>query len=167
MPDLKFRFKVDYFGSLSKHIVKKQYVNGEMLAEAQRARARAWRSRIRDREGACGRALRDRGRVARGRGCVLHAPRRDRGGDGRARSRKLRRQPAPCRARGADDPGCEARHRPRGARGRVGEAGGGSRVRREGAGGRGGVEDGRARNAGTGERARNDALAGARRRRRA
>ena len=36
MPDLKFQFMVDYFGSLSRHIVKKQYVNGEMLAEALR-----------------------------------------------------------------------------------------------------------------------------------
>ena len=36
MPDSKVRFKFDYFESLSKHIVKKQYVTGEMLAEALR-----------------------------------------------------------------------------------------------------------------------------------
>ena len=33
MADSKFRFKVDYFGLLSKHIVEGQYVNGEKLAE--------------------------------------------------------------------------------------------------------------------------------------
>ena len=36
MPDSKVRFKFDYFESLSKHIVKEQYVTGEMLAEALR-----------------------------------------------------------------------------------------------------------------------------------
>ena len=36
MADSKFRFKVDYFGLLSKHIVEGQYVNGEKLAEALR-----------------------------------------------------------------------------------------------------------------------------------
>ena len=36
MPDSKVRFKFDYFESLSKHIVREQYVTGEMLAEALR-----------------------------------------------------------------------------------------------------------------------------------
>ena len=47
-----------------------------------------------------------------GRG-VLDPARRDRGGDGRAESRQLRRQSAPRRAGGADDARCQARHRPR------------------------------------------------------
>ena len=36
MPDLKVRFKFDCFESLSKHIVREQYVTGEMIAEALR-----------------------------------------------------------------------------------------------------------------------------------
>ena len=105
----------------------------------QRARGGPRPARIRHREDPCRRALRDRGDLARGRGSLLHAPGRDRGGGCRARRRGDRRQPAPRPARGADDPRGETRRRPGRAAGELGEAGRVARVRRQGArsGGRG------------------------------
>ena len=65
---------------------------------------------------------------------VLDPARRDRGGDVGARARQLRGQSARRRARGADDAGREARHRPRGIAGRLAETGRRSRARCPGAG---------------------------------
>ena len=74
----------------------------------QRARAWALPPRIRHREDPCRRALRDRGRLARGDRRILDPPRRDRGGDGGTRHGIPLRQSAPRRAGGAGEPRGEA-----------------------------------------------------------
>ena len=107
----------------------------------QRAGERSLAPRLRHREDPRRRAFRDRRRFPRrGRG-VLDAARRDRGGDGRAQPRDPGGQPPPRRTLGADDPGGQARHRPRRAHRRLGEAGRRSRLRCGGAGCGGGIED--------------------------
>ena len=108
----------------------------------QRACRRSCEARLRHREDPCRRPLRDRRRLARHDRGVLDPARRDRGGDGGAESRQLRRQSAIGRTRGADDARRQARHRPGGIAGRLAETGRRSRARCPGAG-RGGSRDGR------------------------
>ena len=100
---------------------------------------------------------------------VLDASRRDRGGDERARPGRDGRQPPPCRARGADDAGEEARHRPERTQRRLGTPGRRSRPRRPCAGCRGCRQvrrGGTGSGSGTGNRAgqgRGNGVSGARR----
>ena len=94
----------------------------------QRACRRSCEARLRHREDPCRRALRDRRRLARHDRGVLDPARRDRGGDGGAESRQLRRQSAIGRTRGADDARRQARHRPGGIAGRLAETGRRSRA---------------------------------------
>ena len=112
---------------------------GELAAGPRQAR-------LRHREDPCRRALRDRGGPARDHRGILHAAGGDRGRDGRARARRVRRRSAHRRARRADDAGRQARHRPGRTARRVGETGRRSRLRRARARG---ASDGAVRRGGT------------------